>query len=551
MLHVTDPGDGGDKAGETAMVGGRPVRMPRPGQEPWRMSLFAALLQARQRFGKGGPVVNDFTGTALTYDRLVLGAVLLGEKLADLGRPPAPIGILLPNASGVAAVFFGCQAAGRVPAMLNFSAGSRALIGCCNAAEIDTIVCSRAFVEKADLHDLVAELAKTRTFVWTEDLRASIGALDKVKAMGRLKLGRLGPVAGLDSHPDSIAALLFTSGTEGQPKGVALTHANFLSNCWQFAQIIDHEPGDTIFAALPLFHAYGLTVGLLAGVFLGVGVYLYPSPLHYKEIPGHVRTSKARIVVSTNTFVNGWMKYTEDGDFESVELMVLGAERVSEQTRQQFRDRFDVELLEGYGATEAGPVISANQMEDNVDGTVGYLMPGMESRLDPVEGMHEGGRLVVRGPNVMAGYMTVDAPGELKPPADGWHDTGDIVDFDPAGRLHIKGRAKRFAKLGGEMVSLTAVENYVGQVWPDHHHAVISLPDPRKGEMLVLVTEMRDPDLQDVRDWAREEGVAELMLPKRAVSVEELPVLGTGKLNYGALDEIALDALGAAGGTQP
>lgn len=529
------------------MVGQRPVAMPVAGQEPWRSSLFAALMEARDRFGKSRTAVNDFTGTALTYDRLILGALLLGDKLAGLGKPSSPIGVLLPNASGVAAVFFGCQAAGRVPAMLNFSSGARAIIGCCDAAEVDTIICSRAFVEKADLHDLVEELSKTRSFVWTEDLRASIGALDKVKGLARLKLGLTGLAPGLHSAPDSVAALLFTSGTEGQPKGVALTHANFLSNCWQFAQIIDHEPGDTIFAALPLFHAYGLTVGLLAGVFLGVGVYLYPSPLHYKEIPGHVRQSKARIVVSTNTFVNGWMKYTQDGDFELVELMVLGAERVSEQTRTQFRERFEVELLEGYGATEAAPVIAANHMEDNVDGTVGYLMPGMEARLDAVDGLEEGGRLVVRGPNVMAGYMTADAPGVLKPPADGWHDTGDIVDFDEAGRVRIKGRAKRFAKLGGEMVSLTAVEAYVGQVWPEHHHAVISLPDPRKGEMLVLVTERPEPELQDLRSWAQQEGVAELMLPKRVVSVEELPVLGTGKLNYGALDEIALDALSAGG----
>ncbi|MGD1886280.1 MAG: AMP-binding protein [Cohaesibacteraceae bacterium] len=550
MLQAADPSVQGQSAGQAMMVGQRPGTFPQVGNEPWRTSLFAALLDARERFGKGRMVVNDFAGTSLTYDRLVLGAILLGEKLTGLGKPSSPIGVLLPNASGVAAVFFGCQAAGRVPAMLNFSAGPRAIIGCCDAAEVDTIICSRAFVEKADLHDLVAELEKTRTFVWTEDLRASIGALEKLRGLARVKLGMISSVPGLQSDPDSVAALLFTSGTEGQPKGVALTHANFLSNCWQFAQVIDHEPGDTIFAALPLFHAYGLTVGLLAGVFLGVGVYLYPSPLHYKEIPGHVRRSKARIVVSTNTFVNGWMKNTEDGDFESVDLMVLGAERVSEQTRKQFRERFEVELLEGYGATEAGPVIAANHMEDNVDGTVGYLMPGMETRLDPIEGLETGGRLVVRGPNVMAGYVRVDAPGVIQPPVGGWHDTGDIVDFDEAGRVRIKGRAKRFAKLGGEMVSLTAVENYVGQVWPDDHHAVISLPDPRKGEMLVLVTEKQDPDLQDVRNWAQQEGVSELMLPKRAVSVEELPVLGTGKLNYGALDEIALDALGAAGGTQ-
>jgi acyl-[acyl-carrier-protein]-phospholipid O-acyltransferase/long-chain-fatty-acid--[acyl-carrier-protein] ligase len=303
-------------------------------------------------------------------------------------------------------------------------------------------------------------------------------------------------VPGYHTSPDALAVIVFTSGTEGVPKGVALTHANLLSNCWQFDNVIDLHPGDTFFTALPVFHTFGLTAGLIAGVVLGVGAYFYPSPLHYKEIPEHIRRSGAKIVVSTDTFVNGWIKSAEPDDFKNVRLVVLGAERVREQTRKLFKDKFDIELLEGYGVTETAPVLAANHEDDNVPGTVGYMMPAIEHKVEPVPGLSEGGRLMVRGPNVMAGYVKVDAPGVVQPLADGWHDTGDIVDIDEKGRISIKGRAKRFAKLGGEMVSLSAVEAYVSQVWPDASHAVVAVPDPRKGETLVLVTEKDDPDLQ-------------------------------------------------------
>jgi acyl-[acyl-carrier-protein]-phospholipid O-acyltransferase/long-chain-fatty-acid--[acyl-carrier-protein] ligase len=521
------------------MIGNKQVNLPKPGAEPWRRSLFTALCDARQQFGGKTVIINDFVKTELSYDRLALGSMLLGEKLRDLGDGKAPLGILLPNASGVAAVFFACQAYGRVPAMLNFSSGLRSLNAACDAAEITVIVSSRAFIEKAGLEDLVEGLSKRCEFVWTEDLRASIGTFDKVRGIAKLKFGGINALPGHKISPDDVAVMLFTSGTEGLPKGVALTHANMLANVWQIDQVIDLRPGDVFFTALPVFHSFGLTASLLAGIVLGVGAYFYPSPLHYKEIPGFIKKSGAKIVVSTDTFVNGWIKAADKDDFANVRLMVLGAERVREQTRQMFRERFDIDLLEGYGATECAPVLAANHVDDNVDGTVGYMMPCIEHKLEPVPGLAGGGRLLVRGPNMMAGYVKADRPGVLQPLPNGWHDTGDIVDHDENGRIRIKGRAKRFAKLGGEMVSLSAVEAFVSSVWPDSNHAVVAVPDARKGEALVLVTELEDADLKEVRAWAKENGVSELMLPKKVISVEELPVLGTGKLNYGALDEIA------------
>ncbi|MEM6712577.1 MAG: AMP-binding protein [Pseudomonadota bacterium] len=515
--------------------------VPEPGNEPWRRSLFSALCKARKDFGGSTIAVTDFMQTEITFDRLVLGSLILGEKIRNLGDTSKPIGVMMPNASAVSAVFFACQAVGRVPAMLNYSSGLRSLKAACETAQLSVILSSKAFIEKAGLHDLVEGLSDRCTFIWLEDVRASISVVDKIKGMVKSKL-MLGAADGYAIDPDATAVILFTSGTEGLPKGVALTHANILANCWQFNELFDLTPGTRLFMALPVFHAFGLTVGLVATVILGVGVYFYPSPLHYKEIPEHIRTSGAKLVIATDTFLNGWMRSAKADDFADVELMVLGAERVREQTRSAFKANYGKDIVEGYGVTEAAPVLAANHPLDNVEGSVGRFLPLIDHRIEPVSGLNEGGRLLIKGPNVMAGYIRQDKPGIVQPPEDGWYDTGDIVDLDDGGRITIKGRAKRFAKLGGEMVSLSAVEAYVSQVWPDDNHAVISLPDARKGEMLVLVTERENAELQEVRDWAKKNGISELMLPKKAISIAQMPVLGTGKLNYGALNEIAAEA---------
>lgn len=339
--------------------------------------------------------------------------------------------------------------------------------------------------------------------------------------------------------PDDVAAMLFTSGSEGVPKGVALTHANLLSNCEQFITMLHLSPADRIFNALPVFHSFGLTTGLLAPVVVGMRTYLYPTPLHYRQIPPLVRESGATILTGTDTFAVGWGRAAGPEDFKGLRLVFLGAEKVKDATRRLWRERFGLELYEGYGATEAAPVIAANTEQENKEGSAGKLMPGLEVMLETVPGLDHGGRLHVRGPNVMAGYMRHDTPGMLEAPDEGWHDTGDIVSIDDDGFIFIRGRAKRFAKIGGEMVSLAAVEAYCSEVWPENTHAVTAVAHPRKGETLVLVTDRPEADRRQLLEWAKVHGVSELMLPKTIVSVDALPVLGTGKLDYTAVSEIA------------
>ena len=237
-----------------------------------------------------------------------------------------------------------------------------------------------------------------------------------------------------------------------------LSHWNLLANCAQSLARVACNGGDKVFNALPVFHSFGLTAGLLMPLVGGVPVYLYPTPLHYRIIPELVYASNATILFGTDTFLAGYPRVAHPYDFARVRLVLAGAGAVKERTRQLYMDRFGVRILEGYGVTETAPVLAINTPLANKAGTVGRLSPLMKARLEPVPGIEQGGRLYVRGPNVMLGYLRVENPGLLEPPADGWHDTGDIVEIDAQGFITIKGRAKRFSKIAREMVSLSAVE---------------------------------------------------------------------------------------------
>ena len=300
--------------------------------------------------------------------------------------------------------------------------------------------------------------------------------------------------------------ILFTSGSEGTPKGVVLSHRNQLANCAQAAARIDFGRQDKLFNVLPVFHSFGLTAGTILPLVSGVPIYLYPSPLHYRTVPELIYGVNATIVFGTDTFLAGYARAAHPYDFRSLRYILAGAEPVRESTRRTYMEKFGLRILEGYGVTETAPVLALNTPMFNKFGTVGRLMPGITPRLEPVPGVDEGGRLYVKGPNVMLGYLKADNPGVLEPTHEGWHDTGDIVTIDAQGFVTIKGRAKRFAKIGGEMISLAAVESLAAQLWPDVLSAVATAPDPRKGERLVLVTQKKGATRCEFQAFAKSKG---------------------------------------------
>jgi acyl-[acyl-carrier-protein]-phospholipid O-acyltransferase/long-chain-fatty-acid--[acyl-carrier-protein] ligase len=507
---------------------------------PIDQTLFEALVLAYKTRDTGTPAIEDPLGTKLSYKKLIVGAQVLGAKLAPMLPPVgSSVGVLLPNSAGVAVTFFALQTIGRVPAMLNFTSGPANVVSACKAAKIDVVLTSRVFVEKGHFESLVQAIEGVARVVYLEDIRTTITFADKIKGLLR------GDRQQVKIDYNAPAAILFTSGSEGTPKGVVLSHRNLLANCAQSLTRVACNGSDKVFNALPVFHSFGLSAGLLMPLVAGVPVYLYPTPLHYRIIPELVYQSNATIMFGTDTFLAGYARVAHPYDFARVRLILSGAEAVKERTRQLYMDRFGVRILEGYGVTETAPVLAINTPLANKAGSVGRLSPLMDYKLEPVPGIEQGGRLYVRGPNVMLGYYRAENPGVLEPPTGGWHDTGDIVEIDPQGFIFIKGRAKRFAKIGGEMISLSAVEALAAGLWPQLITVVVALPDQRKGERLVLLTTDPTCKREDFQKFARQKGATEMMVPAEILVVDKIPLLGSGKPDYVASLAAAKEAIAA------
>ena len=503
------------------------------------MTIFEAAAAGAKIHGKSRVAAQDTTSGTITYRRLLTGAAVLGRVLAPLSTPGEAVGVLMPNANATMALVLGLVSSGRVPTMLNFTAGPANLLHACKAAQVRIIITSRAFIARGQLERLIEGLEAGAAdiqpkLIYLEDIRGQIGLIDKLRGM--LQGGR--PMA--HRRADDPAAIVFTSGSEGTPKGVVLSHRNMLANIAQVAARIDYGRTDKVFNVLPLFHSFGLTCGLVLPLVYGVPVFMYPSPLHYKTIPELIYTTNATVLIGTDTFLAGYARTANAYDFRSLRYVVAGAEPVKAPTRAVYLEKFGLRLLEGYGVTETGPVLALNTPMFNRFGTVGRMLPGIEARLEPVPGILAGGRLQVRGPNIMLGYLRAERPGVLEPPPEGWHDTGDIVEIDADGFLAIKGRAKRFAKIGGEMISLSAIDMLVAELWPDAVSTTAAIPDPRKGERIILLTEQTDADRAMLLAFARERGATELMVPAEVRIVEQVPLLGSGKVDFVAVQRMAM-----------
>jgi len=514
------------------------VRVPYDPQAS-RHSLFEALVAARREHGGSTQALVDGDERVLNYDTLVKGALGLGHALKRGTQNGERIGVMLPTGAAAAVTVFALSAYGRVPTMINFTSGVTNILSACKTAQVTRIVTAHRFIKLAKLEELIGALSQAATILYLEDVRKDLTLLDKAFAATGSLLPKL---VAARPDPDSPAAILFTSGTEGAPKGVVLSHANILSNVAQVrAHIGLSTKDDVLLNPLPVFHCFGLAVGTVLPLVAGVKVVSHPTPLQPKEIVKRIKAHGATILIATDTFIGQYARAGDEGDLDTVRLAVCGAERVRDETRAFVKRKFGIQILEAYGVTEASPAVAANQAEANHPGTVGTLMIAMEAKLEPVEGIPGAGRLTVKGPNVMLGYMLADAPGVIVPPPDGWHDTGDVASIDEDGFIAIRGRLKRFAKIGGEMVSLVAVENCAAALWPDNAHAAVAVADPRKGEQIVLVTDAAEAARPSLLAWAQHHGVSELAVPRRIV-IGAVPVLGTGKTDYVAVQKMAENA---------
>ena len=503
-------------------------------------TLFTTLLDAADIQGHGRSLVEDLKQIEYSYRDLIKMTLALGRLVARESQPGEKVGLLLPNLAPTLGLIFGLSAQGRTAAMLNYTAGVEGMQAAITAAQVRCIVTSRAFVEQAKLGDKLPALRGVR-LIHLEDLRASMRFTDTLwLLLWALPFPRLALPAG---SPEDAAVVLFTSGSEGKPKGVVLSHRALLANVAQIRAVVDFSIDDKILNALPLFHSFGLTAGGLLPVLSGARVFLYPSPLHYRVIPELAYDRNCTVLLGTSTFLGNYAKFAHPYDFYRLRYVIAGAEKLATPVRDLWFEKFGIRIFEGYAATETAPVLAVNTPMAFRSGTVGQFLPGIQYQLVPVPGIAAGGMLHVKGPNLMSGYLRFENPGVLQPPAspagDGWYETGDVVEVSDEGFVKIVGRVKRFAKVAGEMVSLEAVEKLAASASPTAAHAASTQPDPARGETILLFS--TDPELsrEHLQNAARSGGWPEIAVPRRIVTVDALPLLGTGKIDYVTLKQWA------------
>lgn len=492
------------------------------------------LLMAAATHRSHDPIVSDELGRSLSFERLIIGSVVLAKQIGAMTHRHH-VGCLLPNSvSGVLAIF-GCHFAHKAAAVLNYTFPLPTLIRCCERAHIDVLLTSHQFLKKSQLTDLPGKLAEhgIRT-LYLEDVAKRIGRFAKLSGLMRVKLKRLQTER---SSPEDAAVILFTSGSEAEPKAVVLSHRNLLSNVDQILQAFPVGKHEVMFCPLPHFHALGLTGGVLLPLLNGMRSIIGLSPLRHKENLQLLRSEKPTVLISTDTFLSQLYKAGKPEDFASLRFVVAGAERLKPRTHDLYA-KLGITMLEGYGATEAAPVIAVNVPGAIRQGTVGRILPHIEYRVEPHEGIDEGGVLHVRGPNLMKSYLH-DLTENRSSLDDGWYNTGDIVTVDADGFLAIKGRQKRFTKIAGEMISLGFIEDEVARLSPDHHHAAIAVETEEQAKPLIRLY-TSDPALTSgmVREHFVREQIPNTWLPREIVTMAELPVLRTGKIDYQTLQKL-------------
>ena len=420
------------------------------------ISLFAQLMKTAKVYSRTGffskrpRIIEDINRKQKSYKDIIVASFALGRMFKKFTQRDENVGLLMPNAIATVCAFFGLSAFERIPVMINFSVGPRNMVSMCKTAMIKTVITSKAFILKGKLDNAIDELKSAGyNIVYLEDLAKKMSLWKKLGALLSYKLKHIPHKVGGDKK----AVILFTSGSEGAPKAVILSHANIIANIKQLSAIQTINFSDLLFNALPMFHSFGLTVGTLFPLFEGSKLFLYPSPLHYRVVAELVYELGATLIIGTDTFLRGYAKIAHPYDFHSIRLMYSGGEAAKADTRSMWMEHCGIRMMEAYGSTECSPVITVNNGIFNKFGSIGKLLPGMKYRIEPVDGIATGGELCVKGPNVMMGYYMPENPGVLVPPTGGWYHTGDVVDIDEIGFFTIKDRIKRFAKIGGEMVN--------------------------------------------------------------------------------------------------
>ena len=514
------------------------------------ISLFAQLMKTAKVYSRTGwfskrpRIIEDINRKQKSFKDIIVASFALGRTFRKFTGHDENVGVLLPNAIATVCTFFGLSAFERTPVMINFSVGAKNMVSMCKTALVKSVITSRTFIIKGKLEPAIEEMEKAGVkIVYLEDLAKKMSIFTKINAFISYKIKRIPHKKGGNKK----AVIVFTSGSEGAPKAVILSHANLMANVNQLAAIQTVTYKDLLFNALPMFHSFGLMVGMLFPLFNGAKLFLYPSPLHYRVVAELVYELGATLMIGTDTFLRGYAKIAHPYDFHTVRLMYSGGEAAKPDTRSMWMEHSGIRMMEAYGSTECSPVMTANNGIFNKFGSIGKLLPGMQYKIEPVDGIATGGELCVKGPNVMLGYYMPSEPGVLVPPQNGWYHTGDVVDIDEIGFFTIKDRIKRFAKIGGEMVSLNAVQDMVidatKEMLGEYNYGVVAIPHESKGEQIVLVTNNKSVTSAMLHEYVKANGMSELYLPRVILYHEKLPVFATGKSDNVTLKKEVMEEL--------
>lgn len=487
-------------------------------------SFYDKMAEIAEQVGMGKEIAEDISGKA-TYRKLLQNSQALGTAFEKKVAAEERVGLLLPNSIAHVAAIMGLSYIGKTPAILNFTLGEDNLLYCCRSAEIKTVVTSRRFLDQGRLTELGVALEKSIRLLYLEDLAEEISFRDKISAVWNVFVGK-------KAKGEKQELILFTSGSENRPKGVVLQQKAQMANLRQISSVISYSPADRLLNALPMFHSFGLTVGILLPLLSGLYVYLYPSPLHYRVVPEVAYDRNITVLLGTPTFLSGYARFSHPYDFYRIRLVIAGGEKLTDAVRNLWMDKYGLRILEGYGTTETGPVLAINTPLFAKKGSVGCLLPGVEWKLDPVEGIEDGGNLLVKGPNVMEGYLR---EGQAFEPVEEWYECGDVVRVDEEGFAFITARLKRFAKVSGEMISLDSIEKWASQYPEAGIMGAIGVSDLKKGEQIILYTTIRDLTREKLRAIWSENGYPMLGLPAQVIWVEKWPALASGKTDYQSL----------------
>lgn len=479
------------------------------------------------------------TGSDVTYGRALIGALILSKKFKQYD--PGYIGIMIPTSAGCSLATVGALMSGRIPVMINYSTGAeknaRYAQEKCN---FKTIITSKALLDKI-------QCPVIEGMVLIEDIMKSVSTGDKLKAALRTKLPLQMILNGIHKGgEDDTIAILFTSGSEKDPKAVQLTHRNLASNIKNFGEYVKITGDDILLANLVFFHIFGLTVNLWVSFYYGMTMVTYANPTEFQTICKIAKEERPTIMVGTPSFFWGYLQKSEPGDFKSLRLMVAGADKCPDALRAGYLKKHGVTLLEGYGATETSPVVSVNSHEFNRPGSIGKVIPNVQVRIENLETgkeckVGEVGKILVKGDLVMKGYL---GDPELTAEAieDGWYNTGDMGFLDKDGYLWHAGRFKRFVKIGGEMVSLVKVENVMEQFLPEGVSCcVVEIPDEVKGASIVAAITKEVNKVALLRKMGEE--LPNIALPRQFIVIEQLPMMSTGKIDFRSVTELVNDLL--------